>query len=225
MKVKGGFVLESGAFDLGGNALNIGRVVATSNKEALNAPLLEASVTHPAYTGPIIKVTTSSAERTSSIMSASTADGRAILEIAGDGSILSSGGATFSGPKGLTVANMSTLSGGLTLSQTVLAAGPVIEVVMGSSAFVTIIDDEKKSRNELRLPLKAQGAKAGQMLVISNADEHPTRGAFEIPSNSTVLLVFDGSQWVDVQALHAPITVKLIKHRHVWRFTVSLFAD
>lgn len=58
------------------------------------------------------------------------------------------------------------------------------------------------------------GIKIGQILIISNFDTEVTSGAASIPSGSTVLLVFDGEDWVDVEALRAPVQ----SLTHVQRF-------
>jgi hypothetical protein len=209
LRVKGGFSLMSGDFDLGGNPFNIGQLAVSSSDKHPNAPLITAKVSSSHHSGAAIEVISSANPKTNSLFLAKNGNnGESVMEIDGEGTVHSAGGADFRGSQGVTVRQIANLHGGLSLSQTTVEAGATITVASTASAFVTILDDNKKSRNDLVLPTTDTGAKLGQLLLIYNADEHQTRGALEIPSQSTVLLIFDGQRWNDVHALHAPVTVR-----------------
>jgi hypothetical protein len=47
----------------------------------------------------------------------------------------------------------------------------------------------------------------GRVLVVCNRDSRTTTGAAAVPPGSTVLLVFDGAQWISIDALTAPTQV------------------
>lgn len=58
---------------------------------------------------------------------------------------------------------------------------------------------------------------SGRVVIITNMnDDITTYGAVSIPPRSTVLLVFDGTHWVDIEALKAPMHV---------RFSVTLMSS
>ncbi len=47
----------------------------------------------------------------------------------------------------------------------------------------------------------------GRLIVVTNEDDLATVGELEIPPHTTVLYIFDGYSWVDIEALNAPMKV------------------
>ena len=94
---------------------------------------------------------------------------------------------------------------------------PIIDTVSSQyviTSYILIEDDNmKNSLNEIILSSQEENGgvilSPGQLLIVTNKDREPTSGIARIPSNATVLLVYDGYQWVDIQALKAPIEVCL----------------
>lgn len=52
-------------------------------------------------------------------------------------------------------------------------------------------------------------AAAGRVVLVCNLDELTTSGDCEVPPQSTVMMLFDGQRWVSVDALKAPMHVRI----------------
>ena len=68
-------------------------------------------------------------------------------------------------------------------------------------------------RNDLKLPnhVTTPTLPPGRVLIISNQDTHNIHiGEYDmiIPPLSTIILLYDGERWVDIQALKVASTVR-----------------
>ncbi len=66
-----------------------------------------------------------------------------------DGSVFTAGGVQVHGNNGLSVTSGSALKGGLSLHKRAISAADLVEVSIAGSSFVEIMDDGKKSKNEI----------------------------------------------------------------------------
>lgn len=206
--VDGGLKIRSGGIDVAGQNFIAGAFTGIADEQNNGDSVFVGRANSPGYAGTLIDLE-SKADHTQFyfVRAKNIAGGPPVFEVQGDGSVSSAGGAVFSGGKGLSVTNRAALHGGLSLAKLVVKAGSIIELKAEGSCFVLVEDDGRKMKNVLTLGGREQGYVEGQVLVISNADEQPVHGTFEIPSGSTVMLLFQGEKWVDLQALRAPMNV------------------
>jgi len=166
-----------------------------------------------------------------------------VLDLRGDGSIHSRGTGSFA--LGLHVASTAQLTGGFSLGRSVISAGDLINIPRNVSYVIISDDGNEDGKNILSFQahdafkLEATGNEyasessehlfrekhniggtngpvEGQVLLVSNRDGSPTGGEAEIPPGSTVMFVFDGRRFVDVEALHAPIRVSFMNNFYVY---------
>lgn len=212
LTVKGGLSILSGGLSLSSQDLAVGSISASDinaeNNNESSYPLFVGTVHNPHFGGTVIDISLPESASFASLLTAKTTSStstsststKTIFNLDNKGTITSTGGASFGGDSGLKVSALSALEGGIALSQKTVIAGPLIELPIHSS-FITITDDGKKSKNELVFPSHSH---EGHVLVISNMDEHQTHGPVEIAGKSSIMLLFDGNRWIDVQALKAP---------------------
>lgn len=208
LSVRGGLTVESGGLSLPGQHFALGSLSIETDAENKGSPILQASATNPYFTGSMVELSTSSASSDFEFLALRNTNGEKVLSVLGDGAISTDGGIKLKGPGNLHVLSKSILQGAVSLPRNRVSAGSHIYIKATESTYFFIEDDGLRSSNELVISGHDDGVVDGQLLMISNFDEQQTRGAWEIPSHSTVLLIFSGDKWVDVQALKAPMTVR-----------------
>lgn len=203
INVSGGLTLRGGGLNLMDNEISASSLVANSDLDG--GALISGKATSKNYAGSMIELQTSSnLSNDFGFFAGIDNTGTKVAEIHGDGSISSKGGATFTGPSGLTVSRHSSLNGGVSVSVLRLKADKVIGVPV-SASFVIIEDDGSVQDNDLVLGTSEEGVSEGQLLILTNSDANPTTGDASLPSGVTLLLVFDGMKWIPIEALNAPI--------------------
>ena len=116
------------------------------------------------------------------------------------GSIYTAGSISIGGV--LDVGTLASLASGLSLKKTQILAGKEISIPF-DTAFVEVIDDGASDSNILHLPTRKDGLKEGQVLIILNSDADDTKSP-TIRSGSTIMFIFNGHTWMDIQALKVP---------------------
>lgn len=135
------------------------------------------------------------------------------FQVSGDGSIHSSGYMNLFGDNllGITVkTGLSSFGGGLSLNKHIVSANEEI-LIPSAASYVVISNDNITKVNKLvfesisDLSIDALALFVGRIVIISNLDDQDTTGAANIPAQSTVMFVYDGHEYVDIQALKSPI--------------------
>lgn len=206
LQVNGGLSIESGGLFLKNQAFTAGAFVAEANADNRVGSLLFAKANSSTYSGVLVDLVSAGNPDHFSFLSAKTNQGAHMIDFYGDGTLVSAGGGRFKGAGGLHVDHKSLLEGGVAVSKSKVSAGVTIPIKSFGATLVVIEDDGSKMKNELILP-SGDDVADGQILIICNLDGEPTSGLLEIPSQSTVMLIFEGARWLDVQALRAPMNV------------------
>lgn len=150
----------------------------------------------------------------------STTSATSVFQVKGSGQIDSTAGAVFRGPQGLDVYGSMLMRGKLALQRATLAAGDSskdkLQVVVPLNATYVMITRTTDTTtisavNSIDVVFESfvSSHSAGRILLISNNDSITTSGSVQIPPYTTVLLVFDGENWVSVDALKAPMHVSI----------------
>lgn len=194
-------------------------------------PLLSAQVTNKFYTGDVLALAIPADANSSadglSFLHFSEGD-RSILRVRGSGMMESASGAVFRGSEGLEVHGSTLLKGKVRLHRAALlpkrsAEGESFEVAVPAGATYVVISPAPRSVGEVGavdVTFDRAGAEfdpvataAGRVVLLTNLDERTTSGEAAVPPQSTVMMLFDGSRWVSVDALKAPMHVRLT-HPH-----------
>ena len=99
----------------------------------------------------------------------------------------------------------------LTVIRTVYNPSPTH--IMTSTPALPLPSPLLQMRNDLKLPdhITTPSLHPGRVLIISNQDTHNIHiGEYDmiIPPSSTIILLYDGERWVDIQALKVASTVR-----------------
>ncbi len=152
-----------------------------------------------------------------------------VFEVDGDGFLASSAGASFKGEKGVRVATPLHIDNDVFLAaQTIPArwneateewlgdipltsSANYLTIKKSSSTTTTVTSTKKGIRlrfnEDKALDDETRQRQMGRILVLSNADDTTTSGVLVIPPHTTIIIVFNGVTWQDVEALRAPMQV------------------
>mmetsp|Transcript_5086 Transcript_5086/g.7776 ORF Transcript_5086/g.7776 Transcript_5086/m.7776 type:complete len:1957 (-) Transcript_5086:199-6069(-) len=202
--VQGGLSVASGGLSLENTKLSAKSLHASGDDAA--APLLVVEYSNGDFTGNAFVIDMQSNEDDFSLIDAKVND-KGVFSVGGDGSLKTAGSITTA--SGLEVNEHARMKGGVSVAKLLLSAGDSISIPFDAS-FVDIQDDKSEKANIATLPTRPDGAFEGQIIIIHNSDNSVVRattggGELHIPVDCTVMLVYDGSRWVDVQALAAPL--------------------
>eukprot|EP01034_Spumella_vulgaris_P025380 gene25380-31836_t len=219
LNVKGGLTLESGDLNVAHQQLNLAGVHVTSNEQNLDESLLSARVQSVA---PRVQ----SDSKMNFISCAvdtdkDSAEKHSVFSVDVQGNMQTAGGVSLSGGEGLEVKGSARLLGDLQVHKThitpQLIDNKLTAVIPHTASYVVITDfnevsvsgDTSTSAVEVVFEgsLVDSPPATGRVVIVTNLGTKTTTGAILLPSLSTVLLVFNGQQWVDVEALKAPMHV------------------
>lgn len=152
-----------------------------------------------------------------------------VFEVDGDGFLASSAGASFKGEKGVRVGAPLHIDNDVFLAaQTIPArwneateewlsdipltsSGNYLTIKKSSPPTTTLTSTKKGIRlrfnEDKALDDETRQRQTGRVLVLSNADDTTTSGVLVIPPHTTIIIVFNGVTWQDVEALRAPMQV------------------
>ena len=163
------------------------------------------------------------------VMENNQSDSELIFQIDESGNIQSAGGAIFSGISGLKVIGGTVLQGGLALKREVIT--PVLALtneagnkeeysaIVPSETTYAVIANLNPTAKHLNLQLltstdtttssrsNSDDINIGRLVIISNQCDLVTSGDAAIPPKSTVMLLYDGRAWINIEALKAPMQV------------------
>ena len=123
-----------------------------------------------------------------------------IYSVNGEGDVKTSGVIS---SKGLVVNGGDTVLGG-SIAHTKVSVEANDEIIVPTSCtFLEIVDDGAIKNNTLVFPSVEHRIKVGQLLIIVNKDKQSTRNP-DVPSGAGVGFIFDGENWIDIQALTVP---------------------
>lgn len=152
--------------------------------------------------------------------------GKSVVSVNSHGDITTSGGAKLTGAAGLFVAGPTTLQGSMAVNLEIMAAAlnkdtNKYEVIIPATSNYVTIGERASSSNSDGIVIKFSEEVAipiGRIVILTNSDAVDTAGAVEIPPKATIIVVYNGKQWVDVEALKAPIKVihKLVLHSYIY---------
>ena len=223
MTVKGGLTIESGTLNIFNATVEASKFHATSTDDTIASPYISIDSQASYLSNSMMHISAQKAQNAEfAYFSAGGTMEAPIYSVQGDGSIVTQGGAYINGEQGLSVQMHSYLSGGISISRIYLPAGKDINIPMNASYIVITDDNDDKSINSIHFASQSSHAHqytqvpSGHIMIVSNFDAQDTSGDVEIPANSTVMFVFNGEKYVDVQALHAPIHVSLDCFSHIY---------
>ena len=233
MNVHGGISIVSGGLSLPEQPFAVGSLQATSSATNLHDSVISGTTASPHYVGSMLELTSNSGDSdTSDMMSyinllhaTTNADdssdtATSVFQVKGSGQITSSAGALFKGPQGVDVYGSMLMRGKVALQRATLSANDIndkdtLQVIVPLNATYVVITrtdttttDSVKSIDVVFEPSLSSHS-AGRILLISNNDSIVTSGSVQIPPYTTVLLVYDGENWVSVDALKAPMHVRI----------------
>jgi hypothetical protein len=151
-------------------------------------------------------------------------ESQSVFRIRGSGQIESSAGALFKGATGLEVQGPTALKGKInlqraTITPTATTEGRWVAKVPTTATYAVIARVTRGTGDIGAVEVlfdREGGNAAGRVVLLSNADEQTTSGDAAVPPHSTVLMLYDGRNWVSVDALKAPM--------HVSNFKLSIAA-
>ena len=203
LRVRGGITLESGQLNLKDKTEMKLSSLILENHQSQNS-ILQINNYNAHYVGPII-----------SLNNNSEGDG----QLDSDGNIVSAGSMKLHkqliSEGGLHVSGIFSLD-----PYQVLASDEII--LPPNRAFIEVLNDHKESLNRVYLPklgddkTVSESLTPGQVLVLRNLDEtslkvvstnhhnHATR-TIQIPTDVTVILIFNGYDWLDIQSLSTSV--------------------
>ena len=233
VNVHGGISILSGGLSLPEQPFSVGSLQATSSATNLHDSVISGTTTSPHYVGSMLELTSSSTDSdTSKMMSyinllhsttnsdETTNTAISVFQVKGSGQISSSAGALFKGPQGIDVYGSMLMRGKVALQRTTLSASDnndknSLQVIVPLNAtYVVITRTDTTTTNDVNsinvvFEPSLSSHSAGRVLLISNNDSIVTSGSVQIPPYTTVLLVYDGENWVSVDALKAPMHVSI----------------
>eukprot|EP01038_Epipyxis_sp_PR26KG_P008919 gene8919-12027_t len=245
IRVKGGLTIESGLLDVSSQHFKMNGLTVSTNDESSSRTDAMATfeVKNRHYSGDVISITDENTEdardRKYNILKFSQKsendDDNVLFQVDNEGSIISKGGLSLQGVKGLSVDAGVHVKGDMSL--TPLTVIPIRmnandnannnqpirfrAHVPSTSTYITIapvspaMSDHKNYEIEIIIrdiindeqETAVLSSRAGRLLIITNRDSKTTIGTVKIPSMSTILMIYDGEKWVDVEALKAPMEV------------------
>jgi hypothetical protein len=148
-------------------------------------------------------------------------ESQSVFRIRGSGQIESSAGALFKGAAGLEVQGPTALKGKVnlhraTITPTASVEGRWVAKVPTTATYAVIAPVTRGTGDTgaVEIVFDREGADlsnaAGRVVLLSNADEQTTTGGAAVPPHSTVLMLYDGRNWVSVDALKAPMHVSCL---------------
>ena len=233
VNVHGGISILSGGLSLPEQPFTVGSLHATSSASNLHDSVISGTTTSPHYVGSMLELSSKSGDSEASDMMAyinllhsttyaddSSDTATPVFQVKGSGQITSSAGALFKGPQGVDVYGSMLMRGKVALQRATLAASDIndkdtLQVVVPLNATYVVITrtDTTTSNNVNSINVVFEPSlsshSAGRILLISNNDSIVTSGSVQIPPYTTVLLVYDGENWVSVDALKAPMHVSI----------------
>jgi hypothetical protein len=235
LTVRGGINLESGDLKLFNKKFHLGAIVLEKEdgEENLQESVITAKVHSKSYVGDILSLSAPSQENMDSVTPSnfnflslqktnSKKSNERLLTINQDGHIQSQAGASFAGETGVTMKTALKMEKNVYLQQQTLEAEfqetsqKWIVTIPFHSNYVILkkpsasliglgkgISLQFDSKNAPADELKKE---TGRIMIITNADAIVTSGGFAIPSQTTIMIVFNGHEWIDLQALKAPMS-------------------
>ncbi len=203
MKVAGGLTLQSGGLTLDNQEFKVGKLSVASASTNVGSPLLEVTSTNADYVGAMLSLSGTSNGHNSnkySFVKAVNSNGNSLFELKDDGSVVTAGDVNIQ--HDLAVARHTSLAA-LSFTTTEIYGGDNIHIPAHTSS-VKIVPGTVRGKNVLHLPGSGDGVSPGAMLIINNQDTEATTGPFAIKPSTSIIVFFDGNQWIDVQALHVP---------------------
>lgn len=219
MQVKGGLTVE-GNFDLVGADLKLGSVDVIGRADNLKDPLMVGRIGSRRYVGSVLELSAEPQENGLGKFSyASFKQGeQTVFDVNSEGAIEAQSAAIL-GARGLSVKGPSRLLGGVQLQRTSVkptlkaaADSQWVASIPAEATYVVVeaaVSAQDTFQVELVFETRMEGTlpPEGRLVVVTNRGARTTKGVAAIPSQSTVILVFNGQQWVDIEALKAPMHV------------------
>jgi hypothetical protein len=151
-------------------------------------------------------------------------EAQSVFRIRGSGQIESSAGALFKGATGLEVQGPTALKGKVNLQRATITPAASVEgrwvakiPITATYAVIAPVTRSTGDAGAVEVVFDREGADlgnaAGRVVLLSNADEQTTSGDAAVPPHSTVLMLYDGRNWVSVDALKAPMHVSSLRYR------------
>ena len=233
MNVHGGISIVSGGLSLPEQPFSVGFLHATSSATNLHDSVLSGTTASPHYVGSMLELTSISGDSEAFDMMAyinllhtpansddTSNTATSVFQVKGSGQITSSAGAMFKGPQGMDVYGSMLMRGKVALQRATLSASDSndkdsLQVIVPLNATYVVISrtDTTTTNNVNSINVVFEPSlsshSAGRILLISNNDSIITSGSVQIPPYTTVLLVYDGENWVSVDALKAPMHVRV----------------
>lgn len=214
--MNGGLIIENGNIVMNKQEFSSGSINTESSHK--QDSLIKTNPNSDKYAGNIIELknnfgNTDINGAVSHILTAKNGNDY-LIDIHSDGNVITLGDMNIKGNAGLSVNSHTAFSGGLSLHQSTVIASTIESIfIPSSSSYVVIKDDgvnfDKNDhniiQNKVSMSTRYNGAIVGQIVIITNLDRQDITGDISLPSGSTLLFIFDGTRWVDIEALKAPI--------------------
>lgn len=99
---------------------------------------------------------------------------------------------------GANIADVLTVAGRIVYQKVVVSAADTVTITPGSGSGGTYFELAAHGI-QMTLTIATAGATAGQLIYIRNKDDQATSGLYEIPAETTVQYIYDGSDWRPVK--------------------------
>jgi hypothetical protein len=212
----GGLIIENGNIEMNKQEISSGSINTESSHK--QDSVIKTNPSNEKYAGNIIELknnfdNSNIKDTTSHILTAKNGNDY-LIDIHSDGNVITLGDMNIKGKDGLSVTSHTAFLGGISLHQSTVIASTIESINIPSSSSYVVIKDDGVSydknddniiQNKVAMSSRFDGATVGQIVIISNKDKQDTTGDVSVPSGSTLLFIFDGTNWVDMEALKAPI--------------------
>lgn len=216
--VKGGITMESGVLDLRKNNMKLSSITLENHDS--NSHILQIDNYNSHFIGPVISINqnnpSTSTLHENYIIMETKKNQKTIFQLDSDGNIESNGSMKLKNK--LILENNLHINGMISFTPYQIIADDEI-TLPSNHVFIEILDDHKESKNIIFLPIL--NIVSGQMMILRNLDmntiyltyyqttsthqDNSQRNKIKIPSNVSILLIYNGYDWIDIQSLSTSI--------------------
>jgi hypothetical protein len=203
LSVFGGITILSGGLSIENTSLTSEQIFAKGSDDSSHS-LIVATTPNSLYSGSMVDLVANSSSSNFNFLTARNSN-ETVFEINEVGDVSTKGEISVGD---MLINQHTNIMGDLQFSKNTVYAGDSINVPT-NAVFVEVMSDFKDGSNELFFSSDDESLPAGKMLIVRNKDESALHSKIlrrEIPPGSTALLLFDGVHWIDVEALHSPVT-------------------
>jgi hypothetical protein len=194
-KIRGGLVIQDGGLVINETEFAAKSLKAMSSE--VDGACLHAINTNENFVGSAVDIQLHSADKVQAMfLTAKDKVGNEVVSIAATGDFKTKGGVSIHGHA--SVDGHSSFGSSSFKKTTVLAGNKII--IPQNASFVEIKSDKKKSKNEIIFP---NDVIPGHVIVLLNNDEDESISP-RVPAGTVVIFIFDGLNWIDIQALKVP---------------------